>query len=271
MHHPRLITLLTDFGLTDPFVGIMKGVIARVDPRLRLIDLTHGIPAQDVRRGAMALAEAVGFFPKGTVHLAVVDPGVGSERRPVAIRIPGGFLVGPDNGLFSFVLARFPALEALVLDQPRYWHSPQPSKTFHGRDLFAPIAAHLARGTRFAKLGTPIDPSGLHRLPLPEIRQSDGRFFGEITAVDHFGNLVTNLPAALVAGGPWLVTVAGSEIAGVGTYAEVSTGALAALIGSHGQIEIAVNQGRAVDRLAVKPGEPVSVRVEARQASTCRS
>lgn len=259
MRYPRLITLLTDFGLTDPFVGIMKGVIARVDPRLRCIDLTHGIPAQDVKRGAMVLAEGFSHFPRGTVHLAVVDPGVGTERRPVAIKFPGGFLVGPDNGLFSLVLAQQAALEAIVLDQPRYWYINPPSRTFHGRDIFAPIAAHLAHGTKMAKLGTPIDPDGLKRLPMPEIRRSDDRVHGEIVGVDHFGNFITNIPAAEIREREWFVSIAGSEIAGGSAYADVSSGVVTALIGSHGCVEVAVNQGHAADQLGINLGEPVTL------------
>lgn len=261
MRYPRLITLLTDFGLADPFVGIMKGVIARVDPRLRVIDLTHGIPAHDVRRGAMALAECIPHVPRGTVHLAVVDPGVGSTRRPVAVRFPGGFLVGPDNGLLSLALARQPALEAVVIDRPAFWHVNPPSRTFHGRDIFAPVAAHLARGTKMAKLGTAIDPTSLQQLPLPEIRQLDDRIFGEIVAIDRFGNLVTNVPENPLQGCEWSVTVAGIEVAGEKAYADVPVGTPVALIGSHGCVEVAVNQGRAVDRFAVGPGEPVTVRL----------
>lgn len=261
MRYPRLITLLTDFGLTDPFVGIMKGVIARVDPRLRVIDLTHGIPAHDLRHGAMALAESIPHVPRGTVHLAVVDPGVGSARRPVAIRFPGGFLVGPDNGLFSLILSRQPALEAIVIDQPAYWHANPPSRTFHGRDIFAPIAAHLARGTKMAKLGTAIDPSSLQQLPLPEIRQLDDRIFGEIVAVDRFGNLVTNVPGSFLEGHEWSVAISGIDVEGEMAYADVPCGTPVALVGSHGCVEVAVNQGRAVDRFAVGPGDSVTVRL----------
>ncbi len=173
------ISLLTDFGLQDPYVGIMKGVIHTLSPQAQLIDLSHGIPPQDVAAARFALMTAYPYLPSGTIHLAVVDPGVGSSRRAVAIQTETGFLVGPDNGLFSGVLAQTPALAAVELNRPRYWRTPSPSRTFHGRDIFAPTAAHLGqrdpfggaggspRRSRTNPLGVAATPDGDQRLSRP--------------------------------------------------------------------------------------------------------
>ncbi|HWQ08290.1 MAG TPA: SAM-dependent chlorinase/fluorinase, partial [Holophaga sp.] len=186
-----IITLLTDFGRIDPYAGILHGVIACIAPEARIIDLSHDIPPQDVAAASFCLACAVPCFPDGTIHVAVVDPGVGTARRAVALAVEGGFLVGPDNGLFTGVLARTRILAGVALDDPARWRTPQPSPVFHGRDIFAPAAAHLAHGIPLDGLGTPLDPAGLVRLDLPRcVRQGD-RIQGCVQHVDQFGNLVT--------------------------------------------------------------------------------
>ena len=166
----RIVTLLTDFGLEDPFVGVMKGVMAGICRRLQFIDLTHAVPPQNIERASFLLATSFGSFPTGTIHLAVVDPGVGTHRRAVAIRLREGFLVGPDNGLFTGVLARSTPLEVRELSESRFWRTRTPSATFHGRDIFAPVAAHLAAGTAFHRFGPECAPETLIRLPLRESR-----------------------------------------------------------------------------------------------------
>ena len=159
MSKNRIITLLTDFGLSDVYVGVMKGTIAQINPQLKVIDITHQIPSQNIAAARFCLMTAFAYFPPGTVHVAVVDPGVGSKRRPVAIKCANCFLVGPDNGLFSGVLSRESARSSVELTNSQYWRTPQPSSTFHGRDIFAAAGAHLANGVALEDLGEAIDPA----------------------------------------------------------------------------------------------------------------
>jgi len=250
-----IITLTTDFGLADGYVGIMKGVILGIAPAVCLVDLSHEIAAQDVRQAACVLARAVPYFPAGTIHLAVVDPGVGSQRRPLLVRAGQAFYVGPDNGLFTLALAE-PVAQAFELDRPAFWR-PAVSRTFHGRDIFAPVAAYLATGVPPERLGRPIADPVLLELPRPT-RHPDGHIAGQVVYVDRFGNLVSDVPAAWVAGGRWRCEIAGRQIVGLsGTYAEAAPGALVALIGSEDTVEIAVRDGSAAARLGVREGEPV--------------
>ncbi len=274
-----ILTLLTDFGTEDEYVGVMKGVILSIAPNIRLVDLTHQIPPQDVRRAALLLSSAAPFFPPDTVHLAVVDPGVGTERRPLAVRTPVGTFVGPDNGLFSYVLAEVPQWAAVELRNPAYW-LPRPSFTFHGRDIFAPTAAHLAAGAPLETLGPPV--ADLKGLPLPRLEMGDRWLEGEILYADRFGNLTTSIgrfwwekdhlvlvpafrtsaarlrrafPAAAAR-----VVAAGLELQGVRrTYGEVPSGSPLALIGSHGFLEIAVREGSAAEQLGLRAGDRVQL------------
>jgi S-adenosylmethionine hydrolase len=253
-----VITLTTDFGLADGYVGIMKGVILGIAPQVRLVDLSHDIAAHNVRQAACILARAAPYFAPGTIHLAVVDPGVGTERRPLLVQTGRAQYVGPDNGVFTCALAE-PDAQAWVLNRPAYW-LPAVSRTFHGRDIFAPVAAYLARGVLPEELGQRIsDPM---RLPLPlPTRHTDGHISGQVVYTDRFGNLITDIPAAWVAEGRWRCQIAGQEIAGISqTYAQAERGALVALIGSAGTLEIAVREGNAAQRLGVKVGEPVAIR-----------
>src|SRR5215212_7192244 len=192
----RPIFFLTDFGLADTYVGIVKAVILQVAPDARIVDLTHDIPPQDVRAGAFALLTAAPYLPEDAVVLAVVDPGVGTDRRPVAVQAGRRTFVGPDNGLFSWVVDA--ASKAVVLDRPRFW-LPTVSATFHGRDLFGPAAAHLARGVPLTELGSTVGT--IHPIPFPAVRRhldTHGRVHaahGEIIHVDRYGNLITSLTA----------------------------------------------------------------------------
>jgi S-adenosylmethionine hydrolase len=254
-----LITLLTDFGGRDPYVGVMKGVIACINLNLRVIDLAHEIPPQDIAAARFALLSTYPYFPSGTVHVAVVDPGVGSTRRAVAIAFSGGFLIGPDNGLFSGVLAHSPATAAVELTNPHYWHTPNPSTTFHGRDIFAPVAAHLASGVDFTALGTTIDPQTLVRLPIAEAQKTPTGWIGGIQSIDRFGNLVTTLPATAVQDRAWCVQIGLRSIPSVRTYGDAPAGELVALVGSHGWIELAVNGGSAQAVLAGEIGSVQTV------------
>lgn len=254
-----LITFLSDFGGEDVYVGVIKGVVAQVSLRLRVIDLTHQIPPQDLRSASFQLLNAYGHFPAGTVHLAVVDPGVGHQRRAIALQIQQGWLVGPDNGLFSGVLSQSPAIAAVELTRPEFWYTAHPSSTFHGRDIFAPVAAHLAAGVALEKVGVAIAPETLVQFPLPTWQETGREIIGTIQAIDHFGNLITTIPARCVADQTWSVVVGDRPIPGVRTYADASLGTLLGLIGSHGWVEIAVNRGNAQQQLQQYPGDRVRV------------
>jgi S-adenosyl-L-methionine hydrolase (adenosine-forming) len=253
-----IITLTTDFGSADGYVGVMKGVILGLAPAVRLVDLSHEIAAQDVRGAEYVLGRAIAFFPTGTVHLAVVDPGVGSQRRPLLVTTPRASYVGPDNGLFTFSLEEA-GVAVYELDRPEFW-LPNISRTFHGRDIFAPVAAHVARGIAPHALGSPItDPV---RLPLvaPQ-RRTDGHVAGHVVRVDRFGNLITDIPGGWVGEDCWCVEIAGRRISQFGmTYADVTTGALLILMSSAGTLEIAARDGNAAVLLGVGVGEAVILR-----------
>lgn len=254
-----IITLTTDFGLSDGYVAAMKGVILGIAPQATLVDITHQIAPQNVREAAYVLATTLPYFPPDTVHVAVVDPGVGSARRPMAARIDGSYCVGPDNGVFTYLLqaASQPAL-CVHLDNPAYWR-PQVSRTFHGRDIFAPVAAHLASGVALPALGTPLVDPVRFAVQEPE-QQPDGNLCGQVVHVDRFGNVISNIPGGWLAGRIWTVRLAGQQIAGPSlTYADAAPGQLLALISSDGTLEVAVREGSAAERLGVAAGEPIVV------------
>ncbi|WP_375468252.1 S-adenosyl-l-methionine hydroxide adenosyltransferase family protein [uncultured Nostoc sp.] len=254
-----LLTFLSDFGDRDVYVGIIKGVIAQLNPRLTVVDLTHQILPQDIAAARFCLMNAYPYFPVGTVHLAVVDPGVGSKRRAIAVEFAQGFLVGPDNGIFSGVLNQSPAIAAVELTNLNYWRIPQPSKTFHGRDIFAPVGANLASGVSLKQLGQEIDPASLVKLDIGECKQTSNGAVGCIQYIDHFGNLVSNIPASYVQGKTWYVQAAGLSIPGGETYGDVKVGEIVALVGSHGWVEIAINSGNAHLHLHLDWQEPLQV------------
>ncbi|HET9142330.1 SAM-dependent chlorinase/fluorinase [Actinophytocola sp.] len=251
------ISFTTDYGLDDGFVAACAGVIAGIAPTVRIIHVTHLVPPQDVRRAATVLAQTVPYLPPA-VHLAVVDPGVGTERRAVVIETGRGLLVGPDNGLLV------PAAEALggvrtahQLTEPRY-RLPTLSATFHGRDLFAPAAAHLATGVPPDALGPAIDPAGLIRLPTPTTVVAEGKLTTEVLSVDRFGNLQLAATAEVMPTGRVLI---GDQEAVAGrTFADVPAGALVVYPDSAGQLAVAVNGGSAAALLGWSPGDVVVLR-----------
>jgi S-adenosylmethionine hydrolase len=252
-----IITLTTDFGADDTFVGVVKGVILGVFPEAKIIDLTHRIPPQDVSAAAWALKDSVPYFPEGTVHLAVVDPGVGSERRGIALRSGGHIFMGPDNGIFS---AFYPADLVVELNRPEMF-LPRVSPTFHGRDVFAPVAAKIASGVGLADVGDRIhDPVVIE---LPEPRVEGDRIIGEVVSIDRFGNLVTNVPESMIPPGAKVkVEVRGAEVTGLSPcYSEPETENVIALIGSAGRLEIAMPNGSAADELSAVVGDEVAVRI----------
>lgn len=246
---PALITLLTDFGDQDVYVGVMKGVMAAIAPQAQFIDLTHTIPPQDLWAARFNLLNTYRYFPPDTIHLAVVDPGVGTARRAIALATAQGTFVGPDNGIFSGVLAQTPVLRAVELANPTYWRTPTPSVTFHGRDLFAPAAAYLAQGVPLESLGPAIAPESLVSLDLPPLKITSNAIEGTIQYCDRFGNLVTTIPSDRVPSGSWYLEMGNHKIKGGITYGDRPIGSLIALIGSHGWVELAVNEGSAEDAL----------------------
>ena len=246
---PRIITLLTDFGTADGYVGEMKGVIASVLPQCTLVDIAHDIAAHDIEAGRLAVARYWHRFPVGTVHVVVVDPGVGGSRAAIAVESEGRLLVGPDNGILSPAMLHQGA-RCVVLPVPV-----SASPTFHGRDVFAPAAALLASGAPIDSLGAPCsDP--IIRRTAEATRAADGATMGVVISIDRFGNLVTNLITRRTG----VVEVGGSSIAIARTYGDVSPGALTALVGSSGLVEIAVRDGSAAARLGVSRGARVVLR-----------
>jgi len=254
-----VITLLSDFGTADGYAGIMHGVILRINPQAIVVDICHDIAPQDVRAAAFVLSTVYPYFAADTVHVIVVDPGVGSERRALAVRSPRGVFVAPDNGVLSYVFARESVSEMVHLTDSRYWLSPL-SGTFHGRDLFAPIAAHLSLGVPLSDLGsTAQDP--VHFVIAEAQMREDGSTCGEVVHIDRFGNLVTNVRRELLPVGQALeVHIAGRDVKGpIKAYALTADGELLALVGSSGYLEIAVRNGSAVAALKIGRGTKVVV------------
>lgn len=254
-----IITLTTDFGTRDPFVGVMKGVILGICPDARLVDLSHDVAPQDVLEAALVIESSARFFPAGTVHLAVVDPGVGSRRRALAISAAGQRFVGPDNGLFSAAFDEA-GWEAVSLENPEY-RLTEMSQTFHGRDVFAAAAAHLAAGVGLGQLGPPVrDPV---RIQLPGCRFENGAWVGEVIGADRFGNLLTSVTARRLgeAAAGWIVELGGRLLGPlVSCYADGREGEPSAIIGSSGRVEIFVRNANAQAVLGAGCGTPVRVR-----------
>ena len=270
-----IVVFTTDFGLSDAYAGVMKGVALGINPNLRLIDLTHQILPQNVAQGSFLLGINHLFFPDDTIHVAVVDPGVGTDRRPVLLSTPCGTFVSPDNGLLSGVVDRYlesvpestgpvalpSELSAVHLTNPDYWRHPV-SHTFHGRDIFTPVAAHLSLGVAPRDMGEPIDH--LYYLPLPQPVSQGDAITGQVIYQDVYGNLVTNIPADNLPDVELVdVRIKGRSIVGLSrTFNDsrhVGEDGLIALAGSHGYLEVALPNGSAADSLAGSEGETVTV------------
>ena len=259
------VTLLTDFGTADGYVAAMKGVIAAIAPGALIDDASHDVPPGDVAAAAWSLWRYWRLYPAGTVHLVVVDPGVGSARRALAAEADGRLFVAPDNGVLTRVLAEAGSAAVVAVEAAELFRTPV-SPTFHGRDIFAPVAAELARRAAagapyrraLADLGPAIaDPV---RLPLPQPQRDGGRVAGEVVHVDRFGNLITNIPGEWLAEGARVRVEGGPDAPLVRTYADASPGALLALVGSAGLLELSVRDGSAAERLGA--GRGTAVRVE---------
>jgi len=246
-----IITLTTDFGESDPYVAMMKGVILSINPDAKIIDITHQLPAGSIQEGSSIIKDTYKYFPSGTVHVGVVDPGVGGKRRPIAVLVDNYIFVGPDNGLFSTIIETQRHTDVIHLKEKKYWMH-KISSTFHGRDIFAPVAAHLSLGINPFLLGEKIDNATTLAYPLPSKNKSD--LVGEIIRVDHFGNIITNITREHLS--PFfkskglIIKIGNLVLKKISiTYNDVPEGQPLALIGSSNVLEIAVNMGRAIDYL----------------------
>ena len=256
----QIVTLTTDFGYQDQYVGAMKGVMLSVSPELRFIDISHGVPPQDVLAGAWILKNSAFLYPAGTVHLAVVDPGVGTPRKPVAVKIGDQFFVGPDNGIIPLVADGEP-YEAYHLTNTSFWFS-QRSNTFHGRDIFSPVAASIAAGAELHEVGQKMDELSMYRWAVPT-SDSEG-IQGWVVHIDFYGNLISNISKELFLsvthGKPFKIYVGNVILSELShTFGNVPDGEPAAVIGSSGMLEIIINKGNAQQMLGTEKGAPVSV------------
>lgn len=265
-----VITLTTDFGLSDGYVAAMKGTILAINPQVTIVDISHQVKPQDIAGAAFLLGTAYHYFPAGTIHVIVVDPGVGTERRAIALSTPVASFVAPDNGVLSYVMEQegarpgntahqrtlSPGMKAVALTNASYWRHPL-SATFHGRDIFAPVAAHLSRGVLMEEMGEPISSLTVFPVPRPQ-RLADGSLSGEVIYIDYFGNLITDIKDADLPKGDLLVEVAGHQIRGLSaSYAQGAE--LLAIIGSSGRLEVSGKNGSAAQLLQAKVGDGVMV------------
>ena len=256
-----IITLTTDFGAGSRYVAAMKGVMLSIDPAATIVDVSHDVPAQDIRRAAILIDDIASWYPPGTVHVAVIDPGVGTDRALVYARIAGQHFLAPDNGLLSRLASHIAPERLIRLNNPEHW-LPQVSKTFHGRDILAPVAARLACGLDPEQLGPPLEK--LVSLQWPKARTAPTRIDGEVVEIDSFGNLITNITGEMLAGRPTdrraCVVCNIYETWGVyPTYAEQPSGTLVAVFGSGDHLELALVGDNAARRLGIRVGAPVTL------------
>ena len=272
MHEPpRIITLTTDFGTSDAYVGIMKGVILSINPNAQIVDLTHAIPPQDIYEAAFSIYAAHSYFPKGTIHIIVVDPGVGSDRQAIVSRTDDAFFVCPDNGVLSYLLQSVeneggPPINSVAIQNSAYC-LPEVSNTFHGRDVFAPVAAHLSLGVPLDDIGLPLQT--LVQLPIQVCELSGSTLTGQIVKIDRFGNAITNISETAIArlkststGGVYTYEIRVGRVRLYRlnrAYAESGVGKPLAIIGSTGLLEIAINGGNAKEGLGLQRGDPVVI------------
>jgi S-adenosylmethionine hydrolase len=252
---------MTDFGTSDHYVGVMKGVILNINPQVQIVDLTHAIPPQDINGAAFLIDSAYRYFPTGTIHVVVVDPGVGSSRRAIVCRTATAYFVCPDNGLLTHILCNEEHIHAVAVENSAYF-LPQVSNTFHGRDIFAPVAAHLSRGVPISELGNPV--TQLVQLAIPKPQVTEEMVIGHIIWVDSFGNLVTDISREILEsleGQNGVVIHAGSaKIDHFNrSYAESEIGEVLAIIGSFNRLEISINQGNAAQVLGLKRGDTITI------------
>ncbi len=256
-----IITLMTDFGTSDHYVGVMKGVILNINRQVEIVDITHAVPPQDIHGAAFLIDSAYRYFPSGTIHVIVVDPGVGSERRAIVCQTETAYFVCPDNGLLTHLLPNEKHAHAVAVENSAYF-LPQVSNTFHGRDIFAPVGAHLSRGVPIGELGNPVTHPVQLAIPKPHV--TDKRVIGHIIWIDSFGNLVTDISHEILESlerQNGVVIHAGSaKIDHFNrSYAESEIGEVLAIIGSFNRLEISINQGNAAQVLGLKRGDTVTI------------
>ncbi len=254
-----VITLTTDFGLADPFAGVMKGVILNLAPKAQIIDITHQIEPQNIRQAALTLESAHSYFPKNTVHLVVVDPGVGSERRPIAVKTRTATFLGPDNGVLTSVMA--PSSRVYELTKTKYFLE-SPSSTFHGRDVFAPAAAWVAVGTPLSRMGRKIDDPHILKFPQPAVHENT--ITGEIISIDRFGNLISNITSELLDPSqtePLTLLIGRHRIRGLKAhYSQLKPGEVGCLINSWGRLEVFCREGNAKNKLKCRVGTSLTIK-----------
>jgi S-adenosylmethionine hydrolase len=272
-----IITLTTDFGTGDAYVASMKGVILSLNPKAVIVDICHYIEPQNVLQAAFILGTAYPYFPEGTIHLAVVDPGVGSRRKAIILKTPAAFFVAPDNGILSYIIDEYDrtldeptrnlpsmpqqrklprGLEAVNITNPEYWHHPV-SSTFHGRDIFAPVAAHLSLGVPLDKFGDRLDKVNAFTVPRP-CHDSRGNLIGCVLHIDNFGNLITNIRSSDLPTGKITIAIGRQRINGISQF-YADTEGLAAVTGSSGYLEISLKNGNAAKFLKAKMGDEIKL------------
>jgi len=261
MSEERIITLLTDFGLRDSYVGALKGAMLTIAPHIKIIDVAHTIPQQDILEAAYILKGYYREYPRGTIHLAVVDPGVGGPRRPILVETRDHYFIGPDNGIFSYVYQEQDVSRVIHLTAIQYFAA-HISDTFHGRDIFGPVAAHLASGVESRWFGKPV--GDFVRLPLPQLKVGPNAMAGEVIYVDRFGNLITNIEMTafynLVKGKRYRIIVGDCLIETIcRSYSEGQPGQIIGLFGCQQTLEISINRGSAANKLGKGRGLPVMV------------
>ena len=255
-----VITLMTDFGTSDHFVGAMKGVILDINPQIRIVDITHAVPPQDIRGAAFLINSAYRYFPSGSIHVIVVDPGVGSQRRSIICQTDAAYFVCPDNGVLSYIL-KDNTHRVVALDNAAFWLS-EVSNTFHGRDIFAPVAAYLSRGISLGQFGNVANNVARFSIPAPQV--SKAAIIGSVIWIDRFGNLITNLtPDMLESFGmesDFVIRAGKAEICRLNrAYAESGKGECLAIVGSSGHLEISVNQGSAAQALGLRRDDTIEI------------
>lgn len=261
----QIITLTTDFGDIDPYVGIMKGVICNIYPYAKIVDITHNILPQDIWQANYVIENAYHYFPSKTIHLCVVDPGVGSARKPILIETKNHFFIGPNNGLFTGILEKEEVINLIEITEEKFWLQERNSKidlssTFHGRDIFSPVAAHLAKGVSSFEFGKSFPRDELVKLPLVLFDKKEKWCTGSVKYIDRFGNIITNIPSSAV---PEKVQgkIKGTEFKGITTsYTEGNGNKLCAIKSSNGYLELFVNKGNAAKLTNVRIGDKVEVK-----------
>ena len=258
----QIITLTTDFGDVDPYAGILKGVILTIFPYAKIVDITHNISPQDIWQANWTIESSYHYFPYGTIHLCVIDPSVGSERKPILVETRNYFFIGPDNGTFTSILEKEEVLNIIELTEKKHWLQ-NISQTFHGRDIFAPVAAHLAKGTPSKDFGKSLQKENLVKLTSNNFTKNEKGCTGIVKHIDHFGNLITNIPSSNLPGKIY-GRFKNLDFKGlVSNYSEAEPNKLFAINGSSGYLELFINKGNTAKVTNAKAGDKIEIKFEA--------